>query len=191
MISGDSAPVVFLQSQSSTGAEMLGAVQTFIMLASALAAGAAAWVAWRTYRAGAIPKVVAYLTSDTDVSVVYLNVKNIGGGTAYDISIEIEDGFYMDSNSNVNRILESGFIAKGIPMLVPGDSRKTYIASSRDFAQHMEHSESKAIVAFSTKPGGRKKTETCILDSYSFRSLYTDSFAKRAVVALEKIAGSK
>lgn len=79
---------------------------------------------------------MACLEFDIDESIVYLIVQNLGNGVAYDIHFSAYDeSFFMDQFRP--HVLES-FVAKGIPLLVPGSKRSTIVAGGRMMDEMLE-----------------------------------------------------
>lgn len=119
---------------------------------SAIAALAAAYVAWKTYRDNRAPKVIAYLADGHEGSDADFIVKNIGNGVAYDVVVS---GFdfricYPDwRESN-----EDTFISNGIPMLAPGQERGTSICPYTYAARNLKGMSVEVQIRCSKKPQG-------------------------------------
>lgn len=79
---------------------------------------------------------MACLEFDSDENIVYLIVQNLGNGVAYDIHFSAYDeSIFMDQFRP--HVLES-FVAKGIPLLVPGSKRSTIVAGGRMMDEMLE-----------------------------------------------------
>lgn len=131
---------------------------------------------------------MACLEFDSDENIVYLIVQNLGNGVAYDIHFSAYDeSIFMDQFRP--HVLES-FVAKGIPLLVPGSKRSTIVAGGRMMDEMLEKT-SALTVSYSERGLIRKRVrveEDFILEYSSFSgALYTDSETKRMRRALEKM----
>lgn len=155
-------------------------------IGSFLAVGVALYVFFASKR----PHVVAYLDSQMDHGALYFVVKNVGSSVAYDIKISCFD--YEIVMQEVVPAVQASFVEKGIPMLVPDASRRTFIAKTNWAKEHIAEKEPSIKVSYARKGAlGHKKAavEEFILDYYSFaNSLYERSDISKAANAAETTA---
>lgn len=156
---------------------------------SGVAAFVAVYVALYVNHDAKSPQVVAYLEHDQDHGCMSFVVANYGGGIARNIVIK---GFDFSLVMETLRSkAEASFIENGIPLLVPGASRRTIILAGPEMKSF---SERNALVEVSYKSKGfpfgvKKTTEKFVLDYKSFsEAVYTDSDLHRIMTAVEKIA---
>lgn len=185
MHSGYGIPVIFLQSQQQTDWPMLLATAI-----SAIAAVIAAAIAVRTLRDSKSPNVIARIAANDDHNELFFIVENIGGGPAYDISIEASEP--ISPVPEDMETLRLGFVGRGIPLLVAGDKRETELCEIDEYYSKMRDRENEVAIRFYRRPKGRlprrvRKTMS-ILDAYSFVGFKVDSLEKRSTEALERIA---
>ena len=157
-------------------------------VAAAIISAVSLWIAILVNHDAKRPQIMACLEFDSDESVVYLIVQNLGNGVAYDIHFSAYDeSIFMDQFRP--HVLES-FVAKGIPLLVPGSKRSTIVAGGRMMGEMLEKT-SALTVSYSERGLIRKRIrveEDFILEYSSFSgALYTDSETKRMRRALEKM----
>ena len=148
-----------------------------LSLVSVLAACAAVYVAlYVNYRAE-LPQVVLYLEHDDDLSCMYIVAANLGKGVAWDIQFPDFD-FTIVQDDNRDYAARS-FLAKGIPVLVPGAKRRTIVADG-DMKGLADLSVSGTLRYRQRKMLGRGRSKPVeapyVLDYYSFSgNLYTSS----------------
>ena len=157
-------------------------------VAAAIISAVSLWIAILVNHDAKRPQIMACLEFDSYESVVYLLVQNLGNGVAYDIHFSAYDeSIFMDQFRP--HVLES-FVAKGIPLLVPGSKRSTIVAGGRMMGEMLEKT-SALTVSYSERGLIRKRIrveEDFILEYSSFSgALYTDSETKRMRRALEKM----
>lgn len=149
---------------------------------------ASLWIAVWVNHDSKRPQIIVSFEFDSDKSVVYLVVQNLGGGVAHDVRFSgYDDKVFMDQFRP--QVLKS-FVTKGISILVPGSKRSTIVAGGRvmDALQDMS---SEMTVTYCERGLVRKKVEVSeefTLEYSSFSgALYTDSEMKRVRKALEKM----
>lgn len=157
-------------------------------VAAAIISAVSLWIAILVNHDAKRPQIMACLEFDSDENIVYLIVQNLGNGVAYDIHFSAYDeSIFMDQFRP--HVLES-FVAKGIPLLVPGSKRSTIVAGGRMMDEMLEKT-SALTVSYSERGLIRKRVrveEDFILEYSSFSgALYTDSETKRMRRALEKM----
>ena len=157
-------------------------------VAAAIISAVSLWIAILVNHDAKRPQIMAWLEFDSDENIVYLIVQNLGNGVAYDIHFSAYDeSIVMDQFRP--HVLES-FVAKGIPLLVPGSKRSTIVAGGRMMDEMLEKT-SALTVSYSERGLIRKRVrveEDFILEYSSFSgALYTDSETKRMRRALEKM----
>lgn len=157
-------------------------------VAAAIISAVSLWIAILVNHDAKRPQIMARLEFDSDENIVYLIVQNLGNGVAYDIHFSAYDeSIFMDQFRP--HVLES-FVAKGIPLLVPGSKRSTIVAGGRMMDEMLEKT-SALTVSYSERGLIRKRVrveEDFILEYSSFSgALYTDSETKRMRRALEKM----
>lgn len=157
-------------------------------VAATIISAVSLWIAILVNHDAKRPQIMACLEFDSDENIVYLIVQNLGNGVAYDIHFSAYDeSIFMDQFRP--HVLES-FVAKGIPLLVPGSKRSTIVAGGRMMDEMLEKT-SALTVSYSERGLIRKRVrveEDFILEYSSFSgALYTDSETKRVRRALEKM----
>lgn len=122
------------------------------------------------------PDVQVFLESDTDHGYSSIVVKNFGKKPAYDVKVIGFDFAFVQAE--LLEKVKASFVAKGIPMLAPGQQRRTIITEN-SFASNSFYNDCvQGEIVFKKKSffGKRKITSLYVLDYYSFaNSLYTDS----------------
>ena len=168
---------------------ILGHVSEILSLASVIAACAAVYVAlYVSYRAE-LPQVVLYLEHDEDLSCVYIVAANLGKGVAWDIQFPGFD-FTIVQDDNRDYAARS-FLAKGIPVLVPGAKRRTIVADS-DMRGLADLSVRGTLRYRQRRMFGRGLSKPVdapyVLDYYSFSgNLYTTSDMHTIAVSLKNL----
>ena len=157
-------------------------------VAAAIISAVSLWIAILVNHDAKRPQIMACLEFDSDESIVYLIVQNLGNGVAYDIHFSaFDESIFMDQFRP--HVLES-FVAKGIPLLVPGSKRSTIVAGGHMMDEMLEKT-SALTVSYSARGLIRKRVrveEDFILEYSSFSgALYADSETKRMRRALEKM----
>lgn len=157
-------------------------------VAATIISAVSLWIAILVNHDAKRPQIMACLEFDSDENIVYLIVQNLGNGVAYDIHFSAYDeSIFMDQFRP--HVLES-FVAKGIPLLVPGSKRSTIVTGGRMMDEMLEKT-SALTVSYSERGLIRKRVrveEDFILEYSSFSgALYTDSETKRVRRALEKM----
>lgn len=157
-------------------------------VAAAIISAVSLWIAILVNHDAKRPQIMACLEFDSDENIVYLIVQNLGNGVAYDVHFSAYDeSIFMDQFRP--HVLES-FVAKGIPLPVPGSKRSTIVAGGRMMDEMLEKT-SALTVSYSERGLIRKRVrveEDFILEYSSFSgALYTDSETKRMRRALEKM----
>lgn len=157
---------------------------------AALAAIAAIIVSIGLYLENRKPDIMAYLEHDSDKTTISLIVRNFGNGIARDIRASNLNAEIIQPE--LRTAIMNGFVSKGVPMLVPGDSRKTIICTA--MYANTQNKDEKTSIALSYKRKtflGRWKTEETDdfeLDLYSFLgSLNTKSDVHQIKNNLESI----
>lgn len=144
-------------------------------------------VALRANYQAELPQVVSYLDFDGDKNTVYFVVANMGKGVAYDISFSEYDEKIV--SEQFRGYARESFIAKGIPILVPGAKRSTVVAAGR-ILEIMERESTPILVTYYVKGflfKRKKVSEEFVLDYSSYAgSLHTTSDAHAIKVAVEK-----
>lgn len=169
--------------------DIIGAIGGWL---SAIAAFVAVYVALYVNHDAKSPQVVAFLEHDQDHGCMIFAVANYGNGIARNIAISGFD--YSLVMETLRSKAEASFISDGIPLLVPGASRRTIILAGSEMKSF---SDRNAIVEISYESKGfpfgmKRTTEKFVLDYKSFsESVYTDSDEHRIAVAVEKIAEAK
>lgn len=157
-------------------------------VAAAIISAVSLWIAILVNHDAKRPQIMACLEFDSDENIVYLIVQNLGNGVAYDIHFSAYDESIIMGQFRPH-VLES-FVAKGIPLLVPGSKRSTIVAGGRMMDEMLEKT---SVLTVSNSERGliRKRVrveEDFILEHSSFSgALYTDSETKRMRRALEKM----
>lgn len=144
MISEYGLPVIFLQTQQQTDWPMFAAT-----VAASLAAFLAIAVTLYIYRDSKKPNVIVYLHTD-DPRVIFLTEKNIGGGSAYGVSVTFSPALSRYDSDN-DAIDDPGLGGLQIAMLAPGDQRTSEVFPPRCNDDELP-STCKAKVHYSTKP---------------------------------------
>ena len=157
-------------------------------VAAAIISAVSLWIAILVNHDAKRPQIMACREFDSDENIVYLIVQNLGNGVAYDIHFSAYDeSIFMDQ---FRPHVPESFVAKGIPLLVPGSKRSTIVAGGRMMDEMLEKT-SALTVSYSERGLIRKRVrveEDFILEYSSFSgALYTDSETKRMRRALEKI----
>lgn len=137
------------------------------------------------------PDVVAYIDSNPEKMSVYFVIENIGKGVAYDIRIENFD-YNMAEPGVFREMSENSFIAKGAPMIVPGKSRSTIIATPKYVTDYLAGASSEVSLEYKRKSifGMMRQRSLFTLDYYSFSNiLRTDSDIHLIARGVKKIAG--
>lgn len=186
MISEYGVPVIFLQTQQSSGDVVLGIAQVVITAISAIAAIAASAIAWRSLRMSRDPEVVAYLHRDDDSGAVFYIVSNIGGGCAYDVRQEGLDFGYVQPE--LRSKAKESFMAGPIGMMAPGELRRTVICDASFAERNLIGRKAGVRIFFKRRKNGKEFCRSYVLDYASFaNSIYPKSDAHRMAVALESI----
>jgi len=146
------------------------------------------WVAIWVNHDAKKPQVIVSFEFDSDKNMVYLVVQNLGNGAAYDVRFSgYDESVFMDQFRP--HVLKS-FVAKGIPVLVPGSKRTTIVAGGR-IMDEMREKSSNMVVTYCERGLIRKRVEVSdefTLEYASFSgALYTDSETKLMRRALEKL----
>lgn len=156
---------------------------------SAIAAILAIWVAVRIQRENTSPSVIAYIEKDGNAAFKLI-LKNIGQGAAYDVRITGFDmGMVQDGASSFVAFAKNSFIKNGVPMLAPGSTRETVLASTVYAKDNLTGKTCDVDISWLLRRNGRKR-ESCrfTLEYGSFLdSIHIDSLEQRAVRALEGI----
>lgn len=177
-VSGEQALLEIVGNQASNWATVVATIISVVSL----------WVAiWVSHDAKR-PQVIATFEFDSDKSIVYLVVQNLGGGAAYDVRFSgYDEEIFMDQFRP--HVLKS-FVTKGIPILVPGSKRSTIVAGGR-IMDAMQDMSSEVTVTHRERGLIRKRVEVSeefTLEYSTFSgALYTDSETKRVRKALEKM----
>lgn len=152
-----------------------------------LAVATALYVHWDS----SSPDVQLFLESDTEKGCSSLVIMNFGAKPAYDVEIVGFDFALVQPELLAKA--KSSFIAKGIPMLAPGQRRNTIIVENRYAAEHFSDAcvRGEAIYKKKSFLGKRKIRSSYVLDYYSFaNSLYIDSDIYQIRKALKSISDS-
>lgn len=159
---------------------------------AALAAVAGTLVSLRLYLESRKPDVVAYLECDHEKTAISLVVRNFGNGIAKDVRIQKLSASLV--KPEFQSIVMNGFISKGIPMLIPGGSRRTVVCDTGYAKTLGDETVESVSVSYKRKTAfGRWKVEEAgdfELDYYSFLSaIRTESDIhqiKKSMKAIEK-----
>lgn len=167
---------------------LAGQFSDWATVAATIISAVSLWIAILVNHDAKRPQIMAWFEFDSDENIVYLIVQNLGNGAAYDIHFSAYDeSIFMDQFRP--HVLES-FVAKGIPLLVPGSKRSTIVAGGRMMDEMLEKT-SALTVSYSERGLIRKRVrveEDFALEYSSFSgALYTDSETKRIRRALEKM----
>lgn len=179
--------IIVLQSQTSLVAD----AADFATVIAMLVAVAAVLVSLFIYYHDKRPDVVAYIDSNPERSSVYFVLENVGKGVAYDVKVDGFD-FGIAEEGVFREMAEKSFIGKGVPMLVPGKSRSTIIATPQYVKKHLAETSSEVGVSCCRKSlfGKRRQNSRFVLDYYSFANiLRTDSDMHIIARGMKKIAG--
>ena len=168
-------------------------VNVIAAVAAVLAVIAALYIHWDS----SSPDVQLFLESDTDHGCSLLVVMNYGKKPAYEVEITGFDFAFIQPE--LLEKVKASFIAKGIPMLAPGQQRKTIITENSYAANYFSDACIQGEVVFKKKSffGKRKISSSYALDYYSFaNSLYINSnmneirkMLKSISKSLDKISG--
>lgn len=124
----DMNPMVITIQQQASACDWVTAVFAFMSACGAIGAAVVAYLAYSNSKA---PNVIAYLESTHSNDYIHFVVRNIGNGCAHDVKIKgfdfdmAEPGGDLEMREDARR----SFVKKGIPMLAPGQIRKTAICS--------------------------------------------------------------
>lgn len=144
-------------------------------------------VALRANYQAELPQVVSYLDFDGDKNTVYFVVANMGKEVAYDLSFSEYDEKIV--SKQFRSYARESFIAKGIPILVPGAKRSTVVAAGR-ILEILERESTPILVTYYVKGFLSKRKEVneeFVLDYSSYAgSLHTTSDMHAIKVAIEK-----
>ena len=150
---------------------------------------AAVWAAlYVSYKAG-LPHIVSYLDVDEDHNCMYLVVENCGAGVAYDVHfLDFDDSVIQE---NLRDIARTSFIHHGIPILVPGKTRRTLVAAGR-IQDKMEDCSARVTIVHTEKSmyfrREKKVKEHTILEYRSYMgSVYTPSDIHEIKVTMDKL----
>lgn len=169
---------------------MFECVSLIVNVLTMLGTIAAVVVALCLYWAAQRPDVIAYLSHDRDNGCVFFIVENVGKGVARDIEIGYFDfGFVQEKYRDY--VEQRSFLAKGIPVLVPGASRSTIILDGPEIKDY-SMVVSEVSLSYRRRCFRRHKIEKVSfpLDYYSFSgSVYAKSDLHKMMVAAEVIAG--
>lgn len=162
-------------------------------IVAALAAVAGAIVSLKLYLQSKRPDVVAYLEYNPDKMAIALVVRNFGNGIAKDVRVlNLSPSLVKPEFRDVAM---NGFVSKGIPMLIPGGSRRTIVCDT-DYAKTLDDEAVESVsVSYKRKTAfGRWKTEEAgdfDLDFYSFLNVIrTESDIHQMKRGIESIAKS-
>ena len=150
---------------------------------------AAVVVALYLYWASQRPDVIAYLSHDRDNGCVVFVVENVGKGVARDVKFESFE-FDLVQEKHRDFVRERSFLAKGIPVLVPGANRNTVVLDGSEIKDHDSFAPEVTVTYRRRRFRGYKtETRSFPLDYYSFAgSIYTKSDLHRLTLATEAIA---
>ena len=160
-------------------------VQTIIAVCAALGAISAAIVTWWVYRDSKNPEAITYLERSTKSGAIYLVIKNIGKGAAYDV--RIDSSKLPSQPSDIEAYLRS---FAGVSVLAPQSSR-SILAFVPEMVKEAPKGTFDVSVSYSKSPGG--KTFDCVfpLEYESFSSeLRTDTNETLQRRAIEDLAKS-
>lgn len=166
--------------------EVFGTIGT---MASAFVSILALIVAIRVNHQAGLPQIIAYIDIDHDKNAVSFIVSNVGRGVAYNVSLSGFDNEIISERFRDD--VHKSFISKGIPILVPGASRKTIIAAGR-IMDEMGERVSPITVTYFERGMLRKRKKVCeefILDYVSLTgSIYTPSDEHEICNAIKKMS---
>lgn len=160
---------------------------------AALAAVAGSIVSLKLYLESKKPDVVAYLECDPDKMAISLVVRNFGNGIAKDVRVQNLSPSLV--KPELRDVAMNGFVSKGVPMLIPGGSRKTIVCDT-GYAKTLDDEAVESVsVSYKRKTAfGRWKTEEAgdfDLDFYSFlNAVRAESDIHQMKKSIESIAKS-
>lgn len=184
MASGYGAPVIFLQSQQQTDwAAVFGTWAAVIVSTAALLFSVYLFVDSKR------PDLIAYARENYDAEEVFLVLRNIGRGVAYDVELSTEKGPYWVSEPGYEDKVVSSFFGKGVRMLAPGEERVTFLATEGFFGKVTESGPVDIEVTWALRPGGKRRGPRSFrVDADSLRCVVPDSEGQRVIKQLDLIA---
>lgn len=166
-------------------------IGTIVDVASAAAAITAVVVALYVSHRSERPDVIVYLEHSLDRTMVELVCANLGKGVARDISFKGIDVELVQKQHREQ--FEKSFVRTGIPVLVPGGSRRTAIAVGGSLAA-MKDVKAVATVSYYRKGmlcDRKREAEEFLLEYKSFSgNIGVKSDIHEMKLELQKIAKS-
>lgn len=183
MFSEYGVPVIFLQSQQQADwAAVFGTWAAVLVSTAALLFSVYLFVDSKR------PDLIAYVRENYDTKEMFLVLRNMGRGVAYDVELSTEKGPYWVSEPGYEGKVASSFFGKGVRMLAPGEERVTFLATESFFGKVTESGPVGIEVTWALRSGGKRRGPRSFrADADSLRCVVPDSDRQRMIRQLNLI----